>query len=340
MSTTPGVFDETLLLNIQATADQLLFDDRIKQQYVPQINVLNAIRAVQTANLSFPKVKTQNIDINWINTCGLECDDNTPCEITPTRPSTNSETKEVYWNKIVQFGISEDDVKDNQYWVDDFIPRMFLKADKELAECFAAYAMGRIDAFRGDNKNTVGKGVVSGLDTYIQAGYWTSAIVPYFNRTAILNRFTSPVFLSGNNLYEQMDFAQMMAANANGKGDYVAFNGLKMYFDLFNVDTVNDPLLKTYMLSMGSLAMANWYKNPLVPEQVNVDAFNTRYRIPSRFIPGFYYDVYYKPLCDGDDRIDHTWKVQLYADVFVNPEGCEEDNTGVLSFVCGEPDQE
>lgn len=336
MSITSGVFDETVLLNVQARADQLMFDDRIKQQYIPQINVLNAIRAVQTANISFPKVKTQNVEINWINTCGLTVDDNTPCTIDPVQPSTNSETKAIAWNKTVQFSVSEDDLKDNQYWIDDFVPRMFLKADKELAEAFAQYAMGRVDSFRGENKNTVGKGVVSGLDTFIQASYWTPAIVSYFNRTAILNRLTSPVFLSGNNLFEQVDQAAFMAANANGKGDFIAWNSLKMYFDLFNVDVVTDPLLKTYMLSMGSLAMANWYKNPLVPEAVNIEAFNTRYSLPSRFLPGFYLDAYYKPICGGDDRIVHTWKVQLYADVFVNPEGCEEGNTGILSFVCGE----
>lgn len=336
MSIVGGVFNETLLLNIQARADQLMFDDRIKQQFVPQINVLNAVRAVQTANLVFPKKQRNSIDINWTNYCDLECKENTACSFDPDEPSTNSENYEIDWERTVQFFVSEDDLKDNQYWIDDFIPKMFLKADKELSECFAAHAMQFIDDSRGDNKLTDGKGVVSGLDTYIQAGYWTPALVSYLRRAAIMNRFTDPKFLSGSNLWEQVDHAAFMAANANGKGDFVAWNSLPMYWDLFNVDTITTPDLKTYMLSTGSLAMANWYKNDTTPEAVNMYEYNTRYRIPSRFLPGWYFDVYYKPECDGNDRVKHIWKVQLHADIFLNPHGCEDDNTGILSFVCGE----
>ena len=52
MSTVAGVFSETLLRTLRAKADELMFDDRIKQQFVPQIGILDAIAAVQTAQIT------------------------------------------------------------------------------------------------------------------------------------------------------------------------------------------------------------------------------------------------------------------------------------------------
>jgi hypothetical protein len=88
------------------------------------------------------------------------------------------------------------------------------------------------------------------------------------------------------------------------------------------------------MMSLGSLALGNRYYNPEVPEVVN--GVFTRYRMESRFIPGLYMDVFYEPSCNGDDDlIKHDFKVKLQADLWNNPAGCDQDNTGILSFICG-----
>jgi hypothetical protein len=106
---------------------------------------------------------------------------------------------------------------------------------------------------------------------------------------------------------------------------------MRMYFDLFNIDSVNDPDLYTYLLSQGSLAMASKFYNPTTPERT----FEfIRYTMPSRFVPGFVYDVFYNDECTTNDMIQHNFKVKLKADIFNNPEGCEAGNTGVLRFLC------
>ena len=161
--------------------------------------------------------------------------------------------------------------------------------------------------------------------------YWNADLAAYFARVAIDNRFTSPIMLSGKNLFESMYIAEAKAANANGKGDAILFGDMNMYFDLFNIDSVNDPDFKTYLLSMGSLAMASRALNPETPQVL--DPF-TRYKIRSQFLP-FEYDVFYKTQCTTNDRIQHDFKVKIVADLFNNPSGCDDNNTGVLSFVCG-----
>jgi hypothetical protein len=61
-----------------------------------------------------------------------------------------------------------------------------------------------------------------------------------------------------------------------------------------------------------------------------------RYSMMSSFVPGVEYDVHYTNECNTNDGFhNHEFKVKLTAGIFNNPAGCDEDNTGVLSFTCG-----
>ena len=124
-----------------------------------------------------------------------------------------------------------------------------------------------------------------------------------------------------------------MSANANGKGDWAMWAGLQPYFDLFNIDTVNTPNLKAYLISMGAVAMANKYYNPQVPEVLKDF---TRYTMNSQFMDGITYDVWYNNSCIGSNKmVVHNYTLRFKADIFLNPSGCSGQNTGVLSFLCG-----
>ena len=312
-----------------------MFDDRIKQQYIPKYDILKAVQAVQTATV-YPAIarnqKTVSVDIMWENVCGLEAESNTTCEIGGNKSSTNLDTYTLSHEYVVNFSADEADFDDNEFDIESSIAKMFLTADKVLTENFAQYCTSQLEAFRGWNTlGTDGKGVWSSPDTYIAPAYWNADLAAYFARVAIDNRFTSPIMLSGKNLFESMYIAEAKAANANGKGDAILFGDMNMYFDLFNIDSVNDPDFKTYLLSMGSLAMAHRALNPETPEVL--DPF-TRYKIRSQFLP-FEYDVFYKTQCTTNDRIQHDFKVKLVADLFNNPSGCDDNNSGVLSFICG-----
>ena len=333
MSTTAGYFDETILNNIRRRASEIMFDDRIKQQFDARYDILKAVQAVQTANV-YPSIarnkKVVDVDVIWENVCGSEVEANTTCEIGGDKSSTNLKNYELTYEYAVNFSADEADFDDNEFEM--AIAKQFLKADKNLTEHFAQYAAAQIDSFSGWNVLTTGKGTVDGADTYIPAAYWNASLAAYFNRVAIMNKFTSPIMLSGNNLYESMWVAKANAANANGKGDAIMYGDMNMYFDMFNIDTVNSPDLKTYLLSMGSLALASRALNPERPE---VLMEHTRYKMSSRYLP-FEYDVFYKNSCTTNDRTQHDFKVKLVADIFINPTGCDDNNTCVLSFVCGE----
>jgi hypothetical protein len=335
MSTIGGSFNETQLLQQRVKASEILFDDRIKQQFVPQFEVLKAIQAIQTATIgsSFQRQKKYDVEIMWENFCDIvakDCDDS--CDLGGEKSSTNTETKTIECFKEVGFSMSEADFIDNEY--DMNVAKALLAADKSLVEAFAAYAVAQMEAFKGTNvMGTSGKGTISGGDTAIIPAYWTASLFAYLNRVSIMNKFSNPILLSGNNLYEANYTAMMNAGNANGKGDANFFGSMPLYFDLFNIDTVNDPDFKTYMLSMGSMAMVSKTFNPAVPEKLQDF---TRYTMNSNFFPALKYDVWYDNACEsGNQRlVKHNYTLRLTAAIFGNPSGCSLDNTGVLAFKC------
>ncbi len=50
-------------------------------------------------------------------------------------------------------------------------------------------------------------------------------------------------------------------------------------------------------------------------------------------IPGIWYDVVMKETCTNNDFVQ-AYKVQLHGLFAVNPTPCNDDNTGILQFVC------
>ena len=334
MSTISGAFTETQLLDQMVRADELLLDDRIKLQFKPKIDVLNAISAVNTATVNplFGQ-KDRDVQVMWMNACDIDATTNTDCVFGGNTVSTNTDTYALSYNKAVPFYVTETDFDDNYFDPEEAIAKAFLHADVSMLEAWAAYAVARLNIFKGVNTtDPEGKGDITGTDTYILPAYWNASLMAYFARVAAHNQFTSPTMLSGNNLWEAVFLANANSANANGKGDAILYGGLPWYFDLFGIDSINTPDYVTYMLSMGSIATATKNYNPVMPEVVN--GVFTRYQMASKFVPGITYDVFYKPECD-EDRVKHNFKLKMKGDIFLNPTGCNETNTGVLSFLCG-----
>lgn len=339
MSTISGSFSETTLLEQRVLAESLMFDDRIKQQYIPNIAIIPALKSIQTANvMAVGRAAKKDVDVEviWQNVCGREDEECGGCNIGGNPSSTNAEDYALSWCRDYNFSENEEDYLTNEFDIDTAVAKQLIMADKTLSEAYARYTVAQLEAFKGINAlNTNAKGIVQGSDTFIEPAFWSASLVAYFNRVAILNKLTSPIMISGNNLYEQFIVSQASYANAGGKGDWNLWGSLKMFFDLFNIDTVNYPNLVTYMLSMGSVALANKFYNPGVPAR----GFEmTRYTMPSQFIPGFTFDVFYKDSCTEQNRLTkHDYTVRLKADLFLNPFGCDEGNTGILSFTCGTP---
>jgi len=337
MSTTGGSFDETILLNQRVLADRISFDDRIMQQFKPHYDIILALRAAQTATVQTAVSRKKNVavEVLWENFCDIVAESCTnDCTVGGTKSSTNAQEYDLTFCEEVNFSMDERDFIDNEF--DMNVAKAFLMADKRLTDAYALYAVAFLEASLGCNMLTTGKGTVVGTNTSIPAAYWTPSLAAYFNRVGIMNQLTNPIFLSGNNLYEQYFVAQRMGANADGKGDLALWAGLQPYFDLWNIDTVNSPDLKSYLISVGSVALANKFYNPPVP----VTGFsNVKYTMPSRYLPGFTYDVFYNNACIDDKSLwMHNYTVKLKADIFLNPTGCNGCNTGILGFSCGDLD--
>ena len=275
--------------------------------------------------------KKYDLEVIWENACGIEAQDCTVCTMDGEKLSTNALSYSLSLCKEVQFAIDEYDYVDNEFDYATSIAKGFLRADKQLAEAYAAYAVSVLNANKGVNVFTGGPGVISGSDTYITAPYWGPNLMAYFMQVTQMNQFTTPVLASGQNLFQDYFLMNKLAANADGKGNAALMGTFPIYFDMFNIDTVNTPDLFTYLLSTGSVAMASRTYNPSTIEDLGTVK---RYTMPSQFVNGLAYDVRYEATC-SNDMTKHNFKVKMTSDVFVNPAGCTETNTGILTFICG-----
>ena len=343
MSIIPGEFNETRLLQVRDLADRMLLDGRIKQQFIPKMNMFNYIKSLENPNLNIkfnerPK-KDYDVEIHWMNTCADFTIADESCILGGEQASTNAKEYKLEKRIVKGFTIRDDEFRDNEYDANEALAKLMLQVDKQITEEWCQYLTGRLNIFSGVNQVTDGKGTIDGVDdtiTNIAPNDWTAELMAYYSRVMQINRFDNAALISGSNLYETIFVSQAMAANAEGKGDYILWNGMPIWFDLFNVDTVNQGDLYTYLVSQNALAQVNKAFNPDYKEYMDM----IKWTQPSQFMQGMTYDVYYDNKCNESesarypDMHHHNYKVILTADIFLNPYGCDEDeeNSGVLRF--------
>jgi len=336
MSTTAGVFSETQLVNIQAKADQIWLDRIQKMDYVPEAEIVKCVINQTTAQFGALKgAKDPQVDVGWINACDVTDGSCTDCTISGSELSTNIETYYLNRERCAEFSVCENDFRDNFFDVDETIAKGFLKASLALDEWWASQVVAVLNANVGVNEVADGKGSVSGTSTYVLPAYWNAELMAYFARVAKGNRFRMPMLISGANLYEQVWTADLEACCENKQ---TKFGTMDICFDLFNIDSTNDPDYVTYMINKGALAFVTkaYYQGKTAANPAKyMDQY--RYSIPSFYLPGVTYDVHYDNECSGcGDFFTHNFKVKTFGDVFVNPVGCTSTRTGILEFICGE----
>jgi len=337
MSITAGVFSESALVDIQVKIDQIWADAIQKQDFVAHTDVVNAILANQTAVISELKgTKDRTVDIGWINACEITDEACEICTIDGEELSTNVEEKTLTTCRQSPFKVEEGIFRSNMFDAEEVIAKGFLMAMKELDEFWAATLVAFLNANLGVNAVTNGKGVVSGTGTYVLPAFWDAGLMSYFARVATSNLFVNPYLVSGANLYESVWNAAYERSQAGSESKVLKYGSMPIYFDLFNIDSTNDPDLYTYMLHRGSVAFVakNYY-----PSSRTEYMDEHRWSIPSKNIPGLRYDVHYKDSCEAQgsyDAMTYQFKLVTYGDFFLNPTGCDNTRTGVLGFVCGE----
>lgn len=339
MSIVAGVFSETQLVNIQVKADEIWQDRIQKADLNAEVGVAQALLANQTAKITpIEGRKDLSVEIAWVNACEIDDQECVPCTFDSTELSTNKNTYTLDICREAGFKVDDGAFRDNMFDPEEVIANGFIAADKALSEYLAVQAVNWLNLNKGINEVTVGKGIVVGNDTYVPTHLWDAGLMAYFARVAQINRFNSPYLLSGNQLFESVWNAEKEYGNADGKGNKTKFGAFPMYFDLINIDAVNTPDLITYMLSKGAYAIAN---KTYFPTSMIKYMDRHVWSMNSRFLPGIRFDVEYTNDCDSCATGTlpapqlHYFKLTVNAGMFLNPVGCEEDRTGILTFICG-----
>ena len=336
MSIAAGVFNETALVNIQVKMEQIWADAIQKQDYVANVDAVTAIKSNDTARFSnlLTGPKDRTVEIGWINACEIEASECEICTIDGEELSTNIKTVELETCKEASFKVEDGIFNTNLFDAEEILAKGFLAAGKVLDEFWAATLVAFMNTNKGVNIVTDGKGSVSGSDTYVLPAFWDAGLMAYFARVSKRNQFVNPFMVSGNNLFEQVWNANYERGQSGDQSKILKFGSMPIYFDLFNIDSINEDLV-TYLIHKGSLAFVT--KNYYDTRKEYMDEH--RWSIPSMNIPGVRYDVHYKNTCDAEGAYDfmtHQFKLKTLGDFFLNPTGCTATKTGILTFVCGE----
>lgn len=325
------------LAEIHLKAEAVWADNAAKKDFIADVGAIEAVRAEQTAKIKEAEdgEKDYDIKVTWLKDCDETIEDATDeCTVGGAEPESACKTYTLDIHKKVGFNVQEKVFRTNDYEFQQAVAVSMMRKMKLLDEYIAEQAVEVINNNAGANVFTSGsKGTVSGFNTYVSPQYWSADLISYLHLTAKKNKFLNPFMLSGVNLWEPYQQAKFNAGNASGSGDIAKFNSLRMYWDIFNVDSVLDPDKKTFMIDKGALAFHSKAYYSTTP-RVYTGSGLTKYSVPSKNLPGVFYDVTYTDTCSAD-IITHKWSIQTKAGIFHNPVGCNINNTGILSFVCG-----
>lgn len=338
-----GINACALLASVQLLADTVWADSARKKDFIANTAVLTAIRENQTvriAELENP-AKDKTVTIYWPE----DCDETTAacsndCATAGAKPGTNCQDYELSMCREVEFSVDEKTYRTIATNKEEAIAVSMMRKLKVLDEWVAQQAVSKLDAGKGVNAYTGGKGTVSGFTTTVSPAYWNASLFGYLSLVAQKNKFSDPFLISGTNLYEAFWNAQANSGNADGKGAANMFGSMKTYFDIFNVDSVLSPDLVTFMVNRNALAFHNkaywnWGPGDERANQFGGPGSSTgfRYKVESKNLPGVFYDVIYKIAC-ASNEINHNFKIQFTGDIFRNPVGCNINNTNILKFKC------
>lgn len=337
-----GDFSASQLLRIQTKADQLWSQNRNRADYLARVEVLNALRARQTAQMAALQdpMKTNTVRLMWLHGCGITdgavSDD---CSISGTELSSNYEDYEIDIFRQASFSIKEWEMRTEEFNMEEKIAVGLLRADKALSEYLAQQCVSKLIAFAGVNSYTTPIGAAAwtnssaaiGGYTEIPADQWDTKLLNRLNVAANKNKFFAPYLVSGEALEYITTEAVQDRGNDNGSGDFVRVSGWDINVDYNNVDAVGSPLFYTFMVDTGAVAIVNKNYNPVTPA-VYQNPYRTHYQYASQNVPGLVYDAFYTQSCTSNE-VTHSWKLKLNAGIYLNPTGCTETNTGVLAFV-------
>ncbi len=330
-----GNFTCAELAEVQLKADSMWADAAYKKDFEADVETLRAIRTEQTVR--FPELenseKDNTIKIAWIKDCDETIENcGTECTVGGAEAEAACDTHELTLCKKVGFTVDEKTFRTSIFSKEEVIAVQMMRKMKLLDEYLAETAVSRLESFKGVNQYSGGKGVVSGFETSVSPAYWNANLFGYFALVMKKNKFRDAFLLNGDNLFEAAYNAEANNMNADNKDQLAKMKSLRSYWDVFNIDSVLAPDKSSFLIDRNAVAFASKAYWPTVPKDFGANV-GLKYSVESKNLPGVFYDVTYKVTCSGDS-IKHNWSLQVKADIFRNPVGCNLNNTGVLKFVC------
>lgn len=319
---------------VQAMADEIWADSIENTDHRTYAAAAQAVLANQNVRFNeLQGAKTKQVSLEWADNCDMTdeaCGDD--CEISGTNITPVCKTYELDLCRQVPFSVPMKAYRLKTIDQQEAIAKNMVDAMKILDEYIAKQVILGLHANAGTNLFTGGQGVVSGSTTCIPAHYWDATLFGYFAQVSMLNKFSSPYMITGNNLYQAIWQAQMAQANADGKGKAAMVGSIPVYQDPFNVEA-NAPG-STFLLHKNAAAFVSkaYYPRGAANAISKAGAW-LLWSEPSRGLPGIVYDIVYNSACAANEFTDN-YAVQLNGGFFVNPTGCTATNTGILEFEC------
>ena len=163
----------------------------------------------------------------------------TDCTHTGPSSSTFRETAKI--DQCIQNTFQEpyDAWRSNEFGLKDALASQLQRLMKDHLEYVEQYSVGVINSNAGINSsvsNPLWTGTGTTVVTIPADQITSTAIFGPLMRNAVRNRFNNPYGLSGEALAQLDYLARTNSGNAEGKGDALRIQAMRMYFDYFNVD--------------------------------------------------------------------------------------------------------
>lgn len=324
------------LATIQGMADEMWVDPILNADAKADVTAIKAVlenQAVNFKSLTDPR-KDRIVSLEWLepdcSTPVTDCTDD--CDFDGADAAPVCQEYELDLCKEITFKVPHKAYRDRTIDRQKAIAHNLIQKIKRMDEAMSAAVVSAALANAGVNEYTGGIGNVVGNNTEIHNANWTPSMFGYFAQVGLINKFTSPYILDGNNLWQMVWQAMQNQPNDNGKGAYNMVNSMKVYSDPFITEAAAPAT--TFLLHKTALAFVHktYYPSGMGNAE-QMGGYQWLWSMPSYNIPGVNYDIVMNQVCESNEWYD-VFKVQIKAGVFLNPTGCIADRTGILTFTC------
>lgn len=268
------------------------------------------------------------------------------CDLSGVEMESDSQTYAPNVFLRTSFMVTDDECKD-LFTAQEKIARGMLDAKTKLKKTLSEKLVAFLNSNASASDFTIAKGAIhhtlDGVVHEIAPSDWNSDLLAEFQLHSDYNDLQSPYMLTGMNFWKDFwltpyrtDFAKDKAQNVYQQGPF------DIIFDPRNVDSVNDPAKRTYLIDAGALGwFSKNYNLSVTPDEIANDVYRYQesdmsltFQNGGQSLP-LTYDVYMKKGCyikNGKARVPGwTFEVNLMGGLHVAPPDANDKN-GIFAF--------